>query len=106
MGHEMLKEKIKETYGKIALRGNFDSCCMPECSSSDPSPKQSCIFLRCFWLKMTIYYTNTSVEESLLQISDDVLNSKFANSSIAMLSSIILSTLLKPLRVVIFLSRK
>ena len=84
MGHEMLKEKIKETYGKIALRGNSDSCCMPECSSSDSSPKQSCIFLWCFWLKMTISYTSTSVEESLLQISDDVLNSKFADSFIAL----------------------
>jgi arsenite methyltransferase len=37
----MLKEKIKETYGKMALSGNSDSCCMPECCSSDSSPKQS-----------------------------------------------------------------
>jgi SAM-dependent methyltransferase len=37
----MLKEKIKETYGKIALSGNSDSCCMPEGCSSDSSPKQS-----------------------------------------------------------------
>ena len=44
----MLKEKIKETYGKIALSGNSDSCCMPECSSSDSSPKQSCIFCGAF----------------------------------------------------------
>ena len=77
----MLKEKIKETYDKIALSGNSDSCCMPECSSSDSSPKQ---FLRCIWLKMIISYTNTSVEESLFQISDDVLNSKFVDSFIAL----------------------
>ena len=38
-----LKEKIKERYGKIALSGNSDSCCMPECCSSDSSPKQSSV---------------------------------------------------------------
>ena len=27
-----IKEKVKERYGKIALLGNVDSCCMPgEC---------------------------------------------------------------------------
>jgi arsenite methyltransferase len=36
-----IKEKIKERYGKIALSGNSDSCCMPECCSSDSSPKQA-----------------------------------------------------------------
>jgi arsenite methyltransferase len=29
-----IKEKIKEKYGKIALVGNTDSCCMPSISSS------------------------------------------------------------------------
>ena len=29
-----IKEKIKERYGKIALVGNTDSCCMPSTSSS------------------------------------------------------------------------
>ena len=29
-----IKEKIKEKYGKIALVGNSDSCCMPSISSS------------------------------------------------------------------------
>ena len=37
-----IKEKIKERYGKIALSGNSDSCCMPEeCCGSDASPKQA-----------------------------------------------------------------
>jgi len=36
-----IKEKVKERYGKIALGGNSDSCCMPECCSSDSSPKQA-----------------------------------------------------------------
>ena len=43
----MLKEKIKETYGKNALSGNSDSCCMPECSSSDSSPKQVSNIIDC-----------------------------------------------------------
>jgi SAM-dependent methyltransferase len=31
-----IKEKVKERYGKIALTGNSDCCCMPgECSTSD-----------------------------------------------------------------------
>ncbi len=31
-----IKEKIKERYGKIALFGNSDSCCMPsECCSPE-----------------------------------------------------------------------
>ena len=29
-----IKEKVKERYGKIALVGNTDSCCMPSTSSS------------------------------------------------------------------------
>ncbi len=36
-----IKEKVKERYGKIALSGNSNSCCMPECCSSDSSPKQA-----------------------------------------------------------------
>jgi arsenite methyltransferase len=39
---QKLKEKIKERYGKIALSGNSDFCCMPEeCCGSDSSPKQA-----------------------------------------------------------------
>ena len=30
-----IKEKVKERYGKIALVGNTDSCCMPSTSSSN-----------------------------------------------------------------------
>ena len=30
-----IKEKVKERYGKIALVGNSDSCCMPSTSSSN-----------------------------------------------------------------------
>ena len=34
--NEVIKEKVKERYGKIALTGNSDCCCMPgECSTSD-----------------------------------------------------------------------
>lgn len=33
---EVIKEKVKERYGKIALTGNSDCCCMPgECSTND-----------------------------------------------------------------------
>lgn len=33
---DTIKEKIKERYGKIALTGNSDCCCMPgECSTTD-----------------------------------------------------------------------
>jgi arsenite methyltransferase len=34
--NEVIKEKVKERYGKIALTGNSDCCCMPgECSTND-----------------------------------------------------------------------
>lgn len=37
-----IKEKIKERYGKIAVSGNSDCCCMPEdCCGSDASPKEA-----------------------------------------------------------------
>ncbi|MGB6531105.1 MAG: hypothetical protein WBF33_23605 [Candidatus Nitrosopolaris sp.] len=29
MQEQTIKEKVKERYGKIALTGNSDSCCMP-----------------------------------------------------------------------------
>jgi len=33
---ETIKEKVKERYGKIALTGNSDCCCMPgECNAND-----------------------------------------------------------------------
>jgi arsenite methyltransferase len=33
---DTIKEKVKERYGKIALTGNSDCCCMPgECSTND-----------------------------------------------------------------------
>lgn len=39
---ESIKEKVKERYGKIALVGNTESCCMPGSSCCDPgSPMQS-----------------------------------------------------------------
>ena len=31
-----LKEKIKEQYGKIALNGNSESCCMPSSDCCSP----------------------------------------------------------------------
>jgi arsenite methyltransferase len=34
-----IKEKVKQRYGKIALTGNFDCCCVPcECSDQETSP--------------------------------------------------------------------
>ena len=42
MAQDTIKEKIKERYGKIALSGNLDCCCMPEeCCGSGASPKQA-----------------------------------------------------------------
>ena len=43
MGQELLKGKIKERYGKIALDGNSDCCCTPQecCDTIDFNPKQS-----------------------------------------------------------------
>jgi arsenite methyltransferase len=38
MQEQYVKEKVKERYGKIALTGNSDCCCMPgECCSDDNS---------------------------------------------------------------------
>jgi arsenite methyltransferase len=42
MTQNIIKQKIKEKYGRIALSGNTESCCMPEqCSCSDSSPKEA-----------------------------------------------------------------
>jgi SAM-dependent methyltransferase len=39
---DSIKQKVKERYGKIALVGNTESCCMPGSSCCDPgSPAQS-----------------------------------------------------------------
>ena len=42
MQKEILKENIKENYGKIALKGNLDSCCGPKesCDTNNISKKQ------------------------------------------------------------------
>ena len=40
MKQETLKAKIKERYGKIALEGNSESCCGPECCSSTEADPQ------------------------------------------------------------------
>jgi arsenite methyltransferase len=41
---ETLKAKIKERYGKIALEGNSESCCGPQCcSSTEADPKISSV---------------------------------------------------------------
>ena len=43
MQKEILKEKIKENYGKIALKGNLDSCCGPQeicCDTNNISKEQ------------------------------------------------------------------
>ena len=46
MKQEVLKAKIKERYGKIALEGNSESCCGPECcSSTEADPQMSSVFV-------------------------------------------------------------
>lgn len=42
-----IKEKIKERYGKIALSGNTESCCMPDssCCSTEITPKQALLIV-------------------------------------------------------------
>jgi arsenite methyltransferase len=51
---ETLKAKIKERYGKIALEGNSESCCEPQCSSStEADPQRSSI---------AVGYNNTTLE--------------------------------------------
>ena len=36
-----MKASIKKRYGKIALEGNSDGCCGPDCCSSEFNPKES-----------------------------------------------------------------
>ncbi len=44
MKEEILKEKIKERYSKIAISGNSDCCCAPqECNTIEFNPKLSSI---------------------------------------------------------------
>ena len=44
MKQEVLKAKIKERYAKIALEGNSESCCGPECcSSTEADPQMSSV---------------------------------------------------------------
>jgi len=39
MQEQYIKEKVKERYGKIALTGNSDCCCVPrECCSDNDQP--------------------------------------------------------------------
>ncbi len=54
MKQETLKAKIKERYGKIALEGNSESCCRPQCcSSTEADPQMSSI---------AVGYYNTTLE--------------------------------------------
>ena len=54
MKQETLKAKIKERYGKIALEGNSESCCEPQCcSSTEADPQRSSI---------AVGYNNTTLE--------------------------------------------
>ncbi len=41
----MGQEKIRERYGKIAISGNSDCCCMPEecCNTQDVSPERTSV---------------------------------------------------------------
>ena len=64
MQKEILKEKIKENYGKIALKGNLDSCCCSPheiCDTNNISKEQ---------MSSIIGYNNTELklipEESIL----------------------------------------
>lgn len=41
MEQKTLKASIKKRYGKIALEGNSDGCCGPDCCSSEFNPKES-----------------------------------------------------------------
>jgi hypothetical protein len=42
MQEQAIKEKVKERYGKIALAGNSESCCMPaECCGGGSSSSNS-----------------------------------------------------------------
>src|SRR5688500_9847174 len=65
MQKEILKEKIKENYGKIALKGNLDSCCSPHeiCDTNNISKEQ---------MSSIIGYNNTELklitEESILGV--------------------------------------
>lgn len=45
MKQDVLKAKIKERYGKIALSGNSDCCCTPQdcCNTTDFNPKSSSV---------------------------------------------------------------
>ena len=45
MAQESIKTKVKEKYGKIALTGNSDCCCMPQdcCEGTDNLPKKTLI---------------------------------------------------------------
>jgi ubiquinone/menaquinone biosynthesis C-methylase UbiE len=45
MRKDMLKAKIKERYGKIALSRNLDCCCTPQecCNTTDFNPKSSSV---------------------------------------------------------------
>ena len=44
MKQDTLKAKIKERYNKIALEGNSESCCGPECcNSAEADPQMSSV---------------------------------------------------------------
>ncbi|MGA8843711.1 MAG: arsenite methyltransferase [Nitrososphaeraceae archaeon] len=45
MAQESIKTKVKEKYGKIALTGNSDCCCMPQecCGVANKSPNETSV---------------------------------------------------------------
>ena len=43
MEQKTLKASIKKRYGKIALEGNSDGCCGPDCCNSEFNPKESSV---------------------------------------------------------------
>ena len=45
MAQESIKTKVKEKYGKIALTGNSDCCCMPQecCGVTNKSPNETSV---------------------------------------------------------------
>ena len=45
MAQESIKTNVKEKYGKIALTGNSDCCCMPQdcCGVTNNSPNETSI---------------------------------------------------------------
>jgi arsenite methyltransferase len=62
MQEQAIKEKVKQRYGKIALAGNSENCCMPECCGDGSSSSSSEVMTSAIQIAKSIGYDAKELE--------------------------------------------